>query len=108
MLAPDNAWRGAPRRDRSARQDASRVGRCRWMAASRSDACWPENAAMRQVVSKEDRPPTYLMAPQRMLYWCMASAPVMCCQGKEIVGNVVMGILRLGSAWIAALYPSLL
>src|SRR5262249_18319329 len=53
-----------------------------------------------QVVSKQDRPPTYLMAPQRMLFWCMASAPVMCCHGKEIVGDVVMGfydVAALGS-----------
>ena len=42
------------------------------------------------------------MAPERMLYWCVASTPVICCHGKEIVGN---GTLRLGGAWIALREP---
>jgi hypothetical protein len=47
------------------------------------------------------------MAPERMLYWCMASAPVMCCQGKEIVGDVVMGfydVAALGSLLCTLLF----
>jgi hypothetical protein len=32
-----------------------------------------------------------------MLYWCTASAPVMCCHGKEIVGDVVMGFYDLAA-----------
>ena len=51
------------------------------------------------------------MAPQRMLYWFMASAPVMCCHGKEIAGDVVMGfydLAALGSLlWILLFWTAL-
>jgi hypothetical protein len=48
-------------------------------------------------------PTSYLlMAPECMVYWRMASAPVIGYHGKEIAGN---GILRLRSPWIAPREP---
>src|SRR5690349_1922370 len=50
-------------------------------------------------------PTSYLLlAPERMVYWHMASAPVIW-RRREIAGEAVIVVVRPGSPWIAPREP---